>query len=108
MADPVEIVEGWTGRLDWQLLVCSTSQSVENITVSSWLYDRNEAKVTTSTGSINVVTTSCGVVGFLCCTSCQFRASLSPYTLRFHLLDAAGKVVFFPSDDPIQIQVRSQ
>ena len=108
MADPVEVVEGWTGRLDFQLLVCSTSLSISaNDTVSAWSHDRSGAVVTTSTGTITEVTATCGHVGFTVCTSCHFRASLSPYTLRFHVKDVVDKVVFFPSADPILIRVRS-
>lgn len=108
MANPVEVVEGWTGRLDWQLLVCSTSLSISaSDRVSAWYHDRTEAVVTTSTGVITEVTATCGHVGFTVCTSCHFRAALSPYTLRFHVKDAVGKVVFFPSADPIVIMVRS-
>ena len=63
--------------------------------------------VTTSTGTVTEVTASCGHVGFSVCTSCQFRASLSPYELRFHVKDVNDKVVFFPSADPILVRVRS-
>ena len=108
MADPVEIVEGWTGRLDFQLQYCSTSLNISaNDRVSSWLYDRTGAVVTTSTGTVTEVTASCGHVGFSVCTSCQFRATLSPYELRFHIKDVNNDVVFFPSGDPILIRVRS-
>ena len=108
MADPVEVVEGWTGRLDFQLLVCSTSLSISaNDTVSAWYHDRSGAVVTTSTGTITEVTASCGHVGFTVCTSCHFRVGLSPYTLRFHVKNVLGKVVFFPAADPILIKVRS-
>ena len=108
MADPVEIVEGWTGRLDFQLQVCSTSLSISaNDTVSAWLHDRTGATVTTSTGTITEVAATCGHVGFTVCTSCHYKATLSPYTLRFHIKDAAGLVVLFPNADAVVIQVRS-
>ena len=108
MADSVEVVEGWTGRLDFQLQMCSTSVNLgATDIVSAWLYDRTLTVVTTSTGTITEVTASCGHVAFSVCTSCQFKATLSPYSLRFHIKDTNSKVVFFPNAEAILVKVRS-
>lgn len=104
----VEIVEGWTGPLDWQLQTCSTSFSIAGTDhVAAYIYDRNEVVVTTSTGVITEVTAACGHVRFAPCTSCQFKAANSPYTMRFRVQDSAGTVVFFPNADAIYLKVRS-
>ena len=71
------------------------------------MYDRQDVKVTTSTGTVTEVNAACGIVGFAPCSSCQYKAANSPYSFRFHIRDVNGLVVFFPNDDPILIKVRS-
>src|SRR3990167_6357367 len=105
-----DIVEGWTGLLDFQLLSSELAQAVDvagGDTLSAYVRDRNGCAVTSSTGALTIISSDSGHVGFSPCTSSLFVAGLSPYTFRVHFLDTASKVVFFPNADAVALKVRS-
>lgn len=102
------LVQGWTGRLEHRLTADGVSQQLTtNDRVAPWVFDRNEAVVSTSSDEVDIVTASCGHVGWNPPTTCALKAAGSPYTLRFLVTDGLGKYVFYPNEDPILIGVRS-
>jgi hypothetical protein len=104
----VQLVQGWTGRLDFQLLADAAGiQLSTSDTVQPWLFDRNCDEVATSSGDITVITASCGVVGYSPKTTGTLLGGLSDYTLRFRVKDTNDDYVFFPNEDPITLQIRS-
>lgn len=102
-----DIVEGWTGRLEYQLKKDRTTQDLTGLTVTASVRDRHDVYVsTTCAGAVDVITTTCGHVGYNP-NSTTFTHDDSPYELRFRVADLAGAVVFFPSGDGERITVRS-
>ena len=103
-----EIVDGWTGRLDFQLLSSALAQSIDTGDIlSAYVRDRNGCAVTSSTDALTIISSASGHVGYTPCTSSLLTAGLSPYTFRVHFRDAAGKFVFFPNADAVAVKVRS-
>lgn len=105
--ETVDLVEGWTSRLDFQLLSDGVKHSLSTGDVhAAYLFDKNGDPVTTSTSQITIVAAACGSIGFTA-SSCYWHAGLAPYTLRFAEKDSNGLWAFFPNADPITIGVRS-
>jgi hypothetical protein len=101
----VEIVEGWTGPLDFELLSDGTPQNLTSIGVSGRALDRDKQSVTL-TSDVTIVTATEGLVRLTPDTG-DFSASGSPYELRFMATDGAGGIVFYPSGEGITLIVRS-
>lgn len=104
------VVQGWTKRLEYQLEQESSGQITNAAltaadTVKAWLYDKNRLEVSATSGPIQLVTASCGVVAYKASSTGVFTAARSPLTLRFYVRDAAGDVAFYPNEDPIRIEV---
>lgn len=99
----VSIVEGWTGPLDFQLLSDGSAQVLTGITVTGQAMNRLKASVDLSS-DVAILSATGGTVRILPDTS-DFSAEQSPYELRFRATDATG-IVFFPSEEPIQLLVR--
>lgn len=105
--ETVDVVEGWTSRLDFQLLSDGIKHSLSTGDVhSAYLFDKNGDVISTTTASITIVASACGHLGFTA-SSCMFKAGLAPYTMRFAEKDTNGLWAFFPNADPITIGVRS-
>jgi hypothetical protein len=100
----VEIVEGWEGPLEFQLLSDGSAQNLTSVTVTGRAYDRDRSLVNL-TGDVAVSSATGGIVA-LSPDSGDFYASGSPYELRFKATDGAGGVVFYPSGEAITLIVR--
>lgn len=102
------LVQGWTGRIEYQLKSDNVSQALTTAdSVAPWIFDKNEAVVATSSGQVDVITASCGHVGWNPASTATLTAAGAPYTMRFRVSDGLGKTVFYPNDDPVRIGVRS-
>jgi len=100
-----EIVEGWTAALQYRLLSSSDPIDLTNYTVIPICEDKRGSVVSTSSDYTEDSTTG-GEVSYLPGSTGTFKASLSPYTLQFQLVDASDKDLYVPSQEPIIIKVR--
>lgn len=99
----VDIVEGWSGAIDFRLLADGSAQNLSGFTVTGQGYNRLGSPVTL-TGDVVTSSATGGLVRLTPDTE-DFTADGSPYELRFKATDGAG-IIFFPSAEPIIICVR--
>jgi hypothetical protein len=99
-----EVVEGWTGALPFQLKADGVPVDLTGMTVSLWMKDTDGTQIHASTSGLTVTGTTSGVVSFAP-TSDQFVAAKTPYRLRFKVVDALTKTVYFPNVDEDVIKV---
>ena len=93
---PLEITEGWTAPIDYQLLDDGVAVDHTGFTVALILKDAfGGAPSTTSTGEVAYLTSTDAKVRYQP-SSGDLRASRSPYTARFKVTDGAGKIAFYP------------
>jgi hypothetical protein len=92
---PIEIVEGWTGDLDFQLKSDNVAVNLTGTTVGLILQDSNGVVITPG-GTTSIVDPVLGKVRFSPAVG-DLVASKSPYNARWKVTDGVGKVVFFPS-----------
>lgn len=102
----VELVEGWTGPLEFQLLADGTAQDLTGMTVELILKD-SEGTAITTTGDITVTGAATGEVTYAP-DSADLAAAASPLASRFKVTDGSGKVVYFPSGEPDRWFVRAE
>jgi len=100
----VEFVEGWTGPLDFQLLNDGVMQDLTTMTVTGQARNRLNALVDLSS-DVAILTATEGKVR-LTPDATDFDNALSPYELRFKVVDATTAVVFFPSGEAVTLIVR--
>ena len=104
----VDVVEGWTARLDFQFqadgasVVLTTGDTVYPVLVDRW-----GTWTVSSSETITIVTASCGIVGFSAPSTSTFKDDVSQYTLRFLVVDGTAKILYFPNAAPVQITVHS-
>jgi hypothetical protein len=99
----VNIVEGWTGALDFSLLSDGAPQSLTGLTVTGQAVNRLREVVDLSS-DVTVLSATAGTVRLLPDTT-DFLAAQSPYELRFRATDATS-IVFFPSEEAVSVIVR--
>ncbi len=88
-----DLTEGWTGPLDFILLIDGVAANLTGATVELVLYDSLGTLVTTS-GDVTVVTAATGHVRYTP-DSTDLSSSLSPYKAKFKVT-LSGEVTFFP------------
>jgi hypothetical protein len=93
--DLIELVVGWTGAMDWQLLADDAPADLTGATPLLVVHDTTGALVTLA-GTPSLVTAATGIVRYLPAAG-DFAVALSPYAYRWKVTDAAGKVTYFPS-----------
>ena len=106
---PIDLVEGWTARLEWQLKKDSVVMNLTGLSACALIKDErgNDITTTCADGTV-VITASCGHVGIWPTSTGMFSATASPYKLRFKITDMMNGVVFFPSGREETITVFSQ
>ncbi len=106
--DSYDVVEGWTKRLDFQLLSCSDPFALTTAdTVTPLLVNARGEEIATSSGDVTIVDGSSGAVGYTPKTTEVLLALDEPYRMRFKVEDNLGEFAFFPNADPFVIAVRS-
>lgn len=100
----VEIVEGWTDGLPFTLKADGTAVNLTGYTVTATLRDCNGTLVDT-TSDVSVTDTTAGEVTYTP-DAADFDADLSPYSLRFKVVDSTGQIVYFPNAAASLIKVR--
>lgn len=95
----IELVEGWTGNVDFTLLADGTAVNLTGSTVTLTLRDRTGTVIDT-TSDVSVPTPASGVVRYSP-DAIDLTASGSPYSARWKVVDGSSKVTYFPSSvDP--------
>lgn len=105
MSGNVELVEGWTGPLEFQLLADGAAQNLTGMTVTMLLY-KSDGTVIDTTGDITVTDAATGEVTYNP-DAADLAATDSPLTFRFKVVDSSSKVVYFPNEDRNVIKVNS-
>src|SRR3989304_757129 len=103
MAERVEIVEGWTGNIDFQLKEDDAPANLGTDAVAPTAIDKKRQSVTLA-GDLTIVTATAGKVRLNPDTG-DFLATSSPYELRIKRTTGTG-VVFYPSGDAVIVDVR--
>ncbi len=99
-----EIVEGWTGRLTFQLQTNGANLDGTGLTVSALDIVGNDNTVVDTTSDFGWETQASGTVYYDPDAS-DFVAAKSPYKVRYQVTDGGGKVVWFPNGKADQITV---
>lgn len=104
----LDVVEGWTARLDFQLLSCALPFALTTAdTIAPLVTDRDGTVIATASGQVTVITGSSGEVGWNPATTNTLQSSAEPYYVRFEVKDNLGKYAYFPMAEPFTIGVRS-
>jgi hypothetical protein len=98
-----EVVEGWTGPLDFTLKANGVAVDLTGMTVIFILKDKDGAAIDTS-GNASVVTPAAGLVSYSPDAG-DLVAAKTPHSARWRVTDGGGKVVFFPHGAPDRWQV---
>lgn len=101
--ETVDIVEGWTGSVDFQLKEDGTAADLGSDTMIAEARDRQRQSVTL-TGDLTVVTATDGKVRLNPDTG-DFVSSESPYELRFKRTTGSG-IVYYPNEEAVRVNVR--
>jgi len=103
MADrPIDITEGWTDPIPFQLLVDGTGLNLAGLTITLTLTHR-QGTVDTA-GDVTVTDASTGKVAYTP-DPADLTAAQSPYRARFKVVDGGGAVVYFPPGVAQEIRV---
>lgn len=102
-----EIVEGWTGRLSWQLTEDGDNLNGTGLTLSAVDVVGSDGQPVTTTSDFGWITQSSGTV-YYDADADDLLARLSPYRIRFQVTDGSGKVVWFPNGAAEEIRVRGR
>jgi hypothetical protein len=102
----VQLVEGWTGPVKFQLLADGSPQDLTGATVELILIGADDVAIDTAA---DVVVTE-PLLGKLQYNPdpTDLTAAKSLYRGRFKVTDSLGKVVFFPSGQPDSWEVVKQ
>lgn len=102
-----EVVEGWTGALPFTLKADGVAVDLTGMTVSIVLKDALGTSINNSTSGVTVTGSTSGLVEYAP-TSSDFVAANTPYKVRFRVVDALAKTVYFPNvdEDLIVVNVR--
>lgn len=100
----VNIAEGWSAPIDFQLFNDDVAQDLTNMTVTGQAYDRLKNAVALAS-DVSVLTATAGKVRLTPDTD-DFVEEGSPYELRFKVVDSGNAAAFFPSAEPVAVIVR--
>lgn len=91
----LEIIEGWTGPIDFALKADGAAIDLNGITVTLTLTGADGVAVDT-TGDVAVLVAAEGTVRYTPDVA-DLDAAKSPYRARFKLVDGVGAIVYCPS-----------
>jgi hypothetical protein len=102
------IVAGQTRYLDFVIKNDGATFDACTMGVSGILRDANGAVTLLSSGTVVTwLYASCSQIR-LAPSSCHFDPVLSPYSLRFRVIDLAGRINYYPSAVEFNITAQSQ
>ena len=91
----MNLVEGWTGRIRYQLVADGAATSLTGATIVLYAWDRGNSALTLL-GTVGVETASEGRIYFDP-NAADLTALRSPITVRVKVTDSGGKVTFYPN-----------
>lgn len=98
MTPLTEVVEGWTGALPFTLNADGDPVDLTGMIVTIVLKNADGTVVNDSSSGITVTNATGGEVTYAP-TSSAFVATKTPYKIRFRVVDAVAKTVYFPNED---------
>lgn len=101
----LELVEGWTGVLDFILKADGVAVDLTGMTVELLLYKADGTQVDT-TSDLTVTDAAAGTVRYSP-DGADLLASETPHRSRFKVTDGSGKIVYFPNGAMDRWLVRS-
>ena len=103
MSGDFEIVEGWTGDLDFQLNADGSPQNLTGMTVELILKKSDGEPIDTA-GDVSVFDAVEGKVRYSP-DPAELQSGASPLTVRWKVTDGVGKIVYWPSGAAATIHV---
>lgn len=102
-----EVVEGWSGALPFTLNADGVPVDLTGMTVTIVLKDADGTVVKDTSSGVTVTGATGGQVSYSPATSSGdlFLAAKTPYKIRFRVVDALTKKVYFPNEDEDVIKV---
>ena len=104
MGEGLDIVEGWTGPIDFQLKEDDVAANLTGDTVIAQAVTRRRV-TSVLTGDLSILAATDGKVRLTPDTG-DFLAAQSPYELRFKRTLAGGGDVWYPSGEAVLLKVR--
>jgi hypothetical protein len=102
-----DVVQGWTGNLDFQLKVEGTPAILSTDDTVSLILRRADGVLVSTTSEVVIISASDGKVRYTPGAT-DLLTRHAPYGARFKLVDPLGKVVFFPNGRADLWNVHSQ
>ena len=99
-----DVVEGWTDALPLRCDADGVPVDLTGLKVSVVLKDCLSRVIHDSTSKVTVTDSTGGVVEYAPSSS-DFVAAHTPYRIRVRVMDALGKVAYFPNEDEDVIKV---
>jgi hypothetical protein len=93
-----DLVEGWTGPLDFTLKADNVPVDLTGMTVELILSGRDSVAINT-TGDVTVPTPAVGLVRYSP-DAADITVAKSPLNAHWKVTDGGGNVVFFPNGAP--------
>lgn len=93
---PFEIVESWTGPVDFVLKIDGVAAVLSSDDVVTLILRGADRKVISTTGEVSILVPSEGKVRYVP-SPYDFVASRGPYYARFQVVDVTSRKVFFPN-----------
>ena len=93
----LDIVQGWTEAIEYQLSADGSPVNLNGMTVVFLLYPTFATTPKTLTGSVALTDAAAGKVTFTPGAS-DLKAADSPASIRWKVTDTGGNVAFFPRD----------
>jgi len=100
----INLVEGWTGNIDYQLKADGIAVNLNGLTVSIVARKQDGAAITL-TGTLTITDEPTGKVRFAPGAT-DILAASSPCQVRFKVTDGFSKVTYFPSGGAEQWNIR--
>lgn len=102
-----EVVEGWTGRLTFQLEKNGANLVGTGLTVTALDLVACDNTVIDTAGDFGW-DDEAGGIAYYDPDASDFQAAKSPYRVRYQVTDGGGKVVWFPNGKPDEIRVHAR
>jgi len=101
----LELTEGWTERISYQLGADGSAPNLTGMIVTLVLYRNGDYTIFPFLGTSGILTAATGIVYFDPAET-DLVAANSPYSGRWKVTDGAGKISYFPNGTPEQWIVR--
>ena len=101
----IDVIEGWTGPLEFILLADGSAVDLTGITSAVTEAKRLNGTAITLTGTTAVSDAANGKVKFSPAAA-DLKEADSPASVRFKVTDGSSKITYFPSGDAFTWKIR--